>query len=50
MKERVSATIEKETSELIDKILKKDEFRNKSHVIEKAIKFFWEGKYGKNKK
>ena len=38
MKERVSATIEKETIKMIDAILKKGKYRNKSHVIEEAIK------------
>ena len=37
MKERISATVEKETIERIEKILKKGKYRNKSHVIEKAI-------------
>jgi len=37
MKERISATVDRKTIELIDKILKKRKFRNKSHVIEEAI-------------
>jgi len=37
MKKRVSATIDEETEKLIDMILKKRSFRNKSHVIEDAI-------------
>ncbi|MBI2046620.1 ribbon-helix-helix protein, CopG family [Candidatus Pacearchaeota archaeon] len=38
MKERISATIDKETIKDIEEILKKGDYRNKSHVIEKAIK------------
>lgn len=39
-KERVSATIDPETSEIIERILKKGKYRNKSHFLEEAIKFF----------
>jgi Arc/MetJ-type ribon-helix-helix transcriptional regulator len=42
MKERISATVESETIKSIDKFLKNGKFRNKSHVIESAIKFFEE--------
>jgi len=38
MKKRISATIDKETEKIINLILKKSSFRNKSHVIEEAIK------------
>ena len=38
MKQRISATVDKETIILIKKILKKGKHRNKSHVIEEAIK------------
>ncbi len=38
MKERISATIDKETRKLIEKILKKGDYRNISHLIEAAIK------------
>ena len=37
MKERVSATIDKTTIKLIERILEKGNYRNKSHVIEAAI-------------
>lgn len=37
MKERISATVDGKTIKLIDLILKKRKFRNKSHVIEEAI-------------
>lgn len=38
MKERVSATIDKDTKKIIDEILKKGNYRNISHLIETAIK------------
>jgi len=41
MKERISATVDKETLKLIDRILKLRRYRNKSHVIEEAIERFW---------
>lgn len=37
MKQRVSATVDEKTLKLISSILKKGIYRNKSHVIEKAI-------------
>lgn len=49
MKVRISATIEKETEDILDKILEEEDYRNKSHVIEKAIKFFWREKHDKKK-
>jgi len=42
MKERISATIDKETIRKINEILKKGKFRNKSHIIEEAIKLLKE--------
>jgi len=38
MKERISATIDKETKKLIEGVLKKGNYRNISHLIETAIK------------
>lgn len=38
VKVRVSATVDKETLATINKILKKGKYRNKSHIIEEAIK------------
>ncbi|MEK6875684.1 MAG: ribbon-helix-helix protein, CopG family [Nanoarchaeota archaeon] len=43
MKERISATIDKNTIKIINKILKNGKHRNKSHVIEEAIKSFVKG-------
>ena len=47
MKNRISATIDKETLQIIDKEMKTGKYRNKSHVIEEAIKLF--GKASKKK-
>lgn len=38
VKERVSATIDKSTIKIIDELLKEGNYRNKSHIIEDAIK------------
>jgi len=38
MKKKVSATVDKETEKIIEELLKKGKYRNKSHVIEDAIK------------
>jgi len=43
MKERISATVEKETLAALDRILEKGNYRNKSHVIEKAIEVLEKG-------
>ena len=37
MKERISATVDKEVIKLIESLLKSKKYRNKSHVIETAI-------------
>lgn len=37
MKVRISATIEKETEDMIVRLLENKKFRNKSHIIESAI-------------
>ena len=49
MKKRISATIEEETDKILDSLLKNGDYRNKSHVIEKAILFLKEVKDGKKK-
>jgi len=38
MKTRISATVDEKTEKIIDDFLKQGKFRNKSHVIEEAIK------------
>ena len=37
---RISATIDPETNKLLDKVIKKGKYRNKSHILEEAIKKF----------
>jgi len=37
MKKRISATVDDKTLEIINVLLKQGDYRNKSHVIEKAI-------------
>ncbi len=37
MKLRISATISKETERILNSLLKDGDYRNKSHIIEKAI-------------
>ena len=38
MKKRVSATVDEKTEKKIERILKEGTYRNKSHIIEEAIK------------
>lgn len=38
MKERISATVDEETVKIIEILLGSGSYRNKSHVIEDAIK------------
>lgn len=38
MKERASFTFDKKTMDILKKLSKLDRFRNKSHVVEEAIK------------
>lgn len=49
MKKRISATVDEETIRLVKEILKEGKYRNKSHIIEDAIKAFSEGKNAKKK-
>ena len=42
VKNRISATVDEETIKIIDRILKKGKYRNKSHLIESAIEEFAE--------
>ena len=50
MKKRVSATIDPKSERILGNLLKKGIYRNKSHVIEEAIRLLKEVKRGKNKK
>jgi len=47
MKNRVSATIDSATEKIINSLVKTGRFRNKSHVIEDAIKLLKEVEDGK---
>ncbi len=38
LKERASFTLDKETILILDKLLMSDKYRNKSHIVENAIK------------
>ena len=49
MKKRISATIDEKTEKLIEALLKDRDFRNKSHIIEKAIELLKEVRDGKKK-
>jgi len=42
MKIRISATIDEKTDKLLDSLLKAGKYRNKSHIIEEAIKILKE--------
>ena len=46
MKHIVSVSLDEETIAKIREILRNSSFRNKSHVVEEAIRKFWEGKNG----
>ena len=37
MKERISVTVDKETIERINSLIKNKKFRNRSHLVEMAI-------------
>jgi Arc/MetJ-type ribon-helix-helix transcriptional regulator len=41
MKKRISATIDEKTEKMLSSLLKIGDFRNKSHIIEKAIRKLW---------
>jgi Arc/MetJ-type ribon-helix-helix transcriptional regulator len=49
MKKRISATVDKKTEEAIESILKDGSFRNKSHIIEKAIELLKKQKENEKK-
>lgn len=44
MKERASFTFDKETIKILDELVLSGDFRNRSHVVEHAIKALGEGK------
>ncbi|MCK4588873.1 MAG: ribbon-helix-helix protein, CopG family [Nanoarchaeota archaeon] len=43
MKHVVSVSLDKETVFKIQDILRKKGFRNKSHIVEEAVRKLWEG-------
>lgn len=49
MKIRVSATVDEKTNKFLDNLLKIGKYRNKSHIIEEAIKLLKEVEDDKNK-
>ena len=49
MKERISATVDERTIKFLDSLIKNRKYRNKSHVIEKAIEILWEEENDNNK-
>jgi len=50
MKKRISATIDERTEQVINSLLKEENYRNKSHVIEDAILLLEKNKNENNKK
>jgi len=42
MKKRISATVDDKTEKILNSILKEGTYRNKSHIIEKAIEMLEE--------
>ena len=47
VKSRISATVDEKTIKIIERILSRGKFRNKSHLIEEAIELLSEGNYEK---
>ena len=49
-KERASFTFDKKTIEILDKLMELDEYRNKSHIVENAIKILEKEKLNNKKR
>jgi Arc/MetJ-type ribon-helix-helix transcriptional regulator len=49
MKERASFTFDKETIDLLDNLLESGEFRNRSHIVEHAIKLLGSEEFNQRK-
>jgi Arc/MetJ-type ribon-helix-helix transcriptional regulator len=47
MKKRISATIDESTERILEKLMREGRYRNKSHIIEDAIKLLKEKEDGK---
>ena len=50
LKERASFTFDKNTIRLLDELMESEEYRNKSHIVEAAIKSLAKEKLNKEKK
>ncbi len=50
LKERASFTFDKKTLEVLDELMELDEYRNKSHIVENAIKLLSKEKLPENSK
>ena len=50
MKERASFTFDKKTLDLLERISKQGKYRNKSHIVEEAIKLLERSGSGGGKK
>ena len=50
MKVRISATIDEKTERILNSLLKDGNYRNKSHIIEKAIELLKKEKENDKKK
>ncbi len=50
IKERASFTFDKKTIEILDEFMELDEYRNKSHIVETAIKVLAKEKLDSKKK
>jgi len=48
MKERASFTFDKETLKILDELMKKNKFRNKSHIVELAIRLLKDQEAGES--
>ena len=48
MKERISATVSEKTMKILNSLMKNNKYRNKSHIIEKAIEKLSEEENDKN--
>ena len=49
MKQKLSISVNKETIELLEEIIKEGRFRNKSHLVEYSVNKFLKEKHEKRK-
>jgi len=50
LKERASFTFDEKTIRILDELMELDEFRNKSHIVETAIKLLEKNRLNKEAK